>query len=442
MPDIRYAPSGEVDIAYQVIGDGDIPLIWTFGAYSHLDTMWSFPPFRRYCEALGEFTRLIIFDKRGMGMSSRTPAGTPLEVRMDDIRAILDAEGIERAALMGESEGGPLSMLFASAHPERTTHLILQGAEVRELRDDTWPWGEADETEFLASLELIPERWGKQSAAATPLFGDDLEETDWINEFFVRLQRNAGTPRDWEAWARMAHEIDVRSIVPSVRVPTLILHCEGDRVCHVENARFLAREIPDAIYVERPGSEHVPWMAPEGVLSDIREFLTGERERLEPDRVLATVLFTDVVGSTDLAARLGDQQWRALLEAHHEVTRAEISRHRGIEVGSAGDGFLARFDGPARAIRCARSIIEAARNQGLDVRAGVHTGEIELIGDDIAGIAVHIGARIGGMAGAGEVLVSGAVRDIVAGSGLSFADRGEHQLRGVPGMWRVFLLEG
>jgi class 3 adenylate cyclase len=439
--DVRFARSGDVDIAYHVVGDGDIPLVWTHGAMSHLEASWSFPPYRRYCEALGEFTRLIVYDKRGMGMSSRVRGGTPLEVRMDDIRAVMDAEGIERAALMGESEGGPLSMLFAAAHPERASHLILQGAEVRERRDADWPWGEADGAEFEEYMAAVPTRWGRVSQAANVLFGDDLGETTWINEYLARLQRNACTPSDWEAFARMAFDIDVRSMVASIRVPTLVLHCTGDQMCHVENARFLARTIPGARYIERPGTEHVPWMAPENVLSDIRELLTGDRERTEPDRVLATVLFTDVVGSTELAARLGDQQWRSLLETHHNATRYEISRHRGVEVGSSGDGFVARFDGPARAIRCAQAIIEAAEPHGLGVRAGVHTGEIEIIGDDIAGIAVHIGARIGGMAGGGEVLVSGAVRDIVAGSGLSFDDRGEHQLKGVPGAWRVFSLD-
>jgi class 3 adenylate cyclase len=440
--DVRFARSGDADIAYAVIGDGDIPLVWTKGAVSHIETNWSFPPLRRYCEALGEFTRLIVFDKRGMGMSSRVPGGAPLEVRMDDIGAVMDAEGIERAALMGESEGGPLSMLFAAAHPERTTHLILQGAEVRERRSADWPWGEGDDAEFEESLSTVGETWGRVTQAANVLFGENLGDTAWINEYLGRLQRNACTPRDWEAFARMAFEIDVRSMVSSIRVPTLVLHCGGDQVCHVENGRFLARNIPGARYIERPGTEHLPWLKPEGVLADIREFLTGGREPAESDRVLATVLFTDLVGSTALAAGMGDQQWRSLLETHHVSTRSEIARHRGIEVGSSGDGFVARFDGPARAIRCAQAIIAAARGHGLEVRAGVHTGEIELVGDDIAGIAVHIGARIGAMAGAGEVLVSGAVRDIVAGSGLGFVDRGEHPLRGVPGTWRVFALEG
>ncbi len=439
--DVRFARSGDADIAYAVVGNGDIPLVWTKGAVSHLETNWSFPPLRRYCEALGEFTRLVLFGKRGMGMSSRVPGGAPLEVRMDDIRAVMDAEGIEQAALMGESEGGPLSMLFAAAHPERTSHLILQGAEVRERRSPDWPWGEADDAEFEEYMATVPERWGRVSSAATVLFGDELGDTAWINDYLSRLQRNACTPRDWEAFARMAFEIDVRSMVPSIRVPTLVLHCEGDKVCHVENARFLARNIPGATYVERPGTEHLPWLVPDGVLADIREFLIGEREPAASDRVLATVLFTDLVGSTGLAAGLGDQKWRSLLETHHEAARSEIVRHRGIEVGSSGDGFVARFDGPARAIRCAQAIISASRSHGLEVRAGVHTGEIELVGDDIAGIAVHIGARIGAMASGGEVLVSGAVRDIVAGSGLGFTDRGEHALRGVPGVWRVFALD-
>ena len=236
----------------------------------------------------------------------------------------------------------------------------------------------------------------------------------------------------------MAFDIDVRSVASTIRVPTLVLHCAGDKVCHVENARFLARSIEGARYIERPGTEHVPWLNPDGVLADIREFLTGEREREEPDRLLTSILFTDVVGSTDLASRLGDEHWRSLLETHHRSARSEISRHRGLEVASAGDGFVARFDGPARAIRCAHAIVDAAASHGLEVRAGVHTGEVELIGDDIAGIAVHIGARIASLAGPGEILVSGAVRDIVAGSGLTFTDHGMHDLRGVPGQWQVY----
>ena len=441
MLDVRYARSDDVDIAYAVVGGDGPTLVWTQGAYSHLESLWAFPPYRRFCEAIGEFARLIVFDKRGMGMSSRVPGGTPLEVRMDDIRAILDAEGIERTALLGESEGGPLSMLFAAAHPERTTHLILQGAEVRERVDESWPWGEGTQEEFEAAMGTVRERWGRTSGGATWLFGDDVGETRWIDDHLARIQRNAATPGDWEAFARMAFDIDVRDMVASIRVPTLVLHCAGDKVCHVENGRFLARTIPGAIYVERPGTEHIPWMRPEGVIADIREFLTGSRESAAADRMLATVLFTDLVGSTALAARLGDEHWRSLLETHHRSTREAIAHHRGVEVASAGDGFLARFDGPARAVRCAGAIIDEARRAGLGVRAGVHTGEVEVLGDDIAGIAVHIGARIGGMAAEGEVLVSGSVRDIVAGSGLSFADRGEHTLKGVPGTWRVYALE-
>lgn len=442
MLDVHFAASGDADIAYTVIGDGGVPLVWAMGANTHLETNWSFPPFRRYCEVLAEFTRLIVFDKGGMGMSSRTVGQIPFESRMDDIRAVLDAEGIERAALMGESEGGPMSILFAAAHPERVSHLVLQGAEVRERRDAEWPWGEVTDDEFEEALVRACETWGRSSVAAAIVFGDDIgDDPTWINEWFSRLARNSGTPREWAGFARTAFEIDVRHIVPSVRVPTLVLHSVGDQVCHVENGRFLARTIPGARYVERPGSAHCPWLEPTAVISDIREFLSGEREPVEPERVLATVLFTDVVGSTERAMAMGDAAWRALLETHHVAVRAALARHRGIEVASAGDGFLARFDGPARAIRCAKAIIDEAAEVGLDVRAGVHTGEVEIIGDDIAGIGVHIGARIGALAGGGEILVSGAVRDIVAGSGLTFRDRGEQQLKGVDGMWRVFSVD-
>jgi class 3 adenylate cyclase len=442
MPEVHYAPADEADIAYTITGEGEIPLIWTLGYVSHLDVNWAFPLFRRFCEALGEFCRLIVYDKRGMGLSSRGTPGTPLETRMDDIRAVLDHAGIERAAVMGESEGGPLSMLFAAAHPERVTHLVLQGAEVRERSDDEWPWGDGDDEWFEEYVAGFTDHWGTASEGwAIGLFGKELDDPAWATEHLSRLLRNAASPREALAWQLASREIDVRSVLPSIRVPTLVLHCIADRVVPIESGRYIAEHIPGGRLVERSGTEHLAWMKPEAVVPDIREFLTGERMEPEAERVLATVLFTDLVGSTDRAARMGDAAWRGLLETHHAAARREIAAHRGIEVGSAGDGFLARFDGPGRAIRCAEAIIDEASRHGLEVRAGVHTGEVELVGDDIAGLAVHIGARIAGMAGAGEILVSGSVRDISAGSGVSFVDRGEHELRGVPGSWRVYAVD-
>ncbi len=443
MPEIHYAPADDgVDIAYTVTGEGDIPLVWTMGFMSHLEVNWGFPLFRRFAEALGEFTRLILYDKRGMGMSSRGAVGTALETRMRDIGAIMDHADIERAAILGESEGGPLSILFAAANPERVTHLILQGAEVRERSDDEWPWGDGTDEWFEEYIEGLPSRWGKASDRwAIGLFGEEVGDPSWTLEHLERLMRNACSPSEAVAWQRVAREIDVRHILPTVRVPTLVLQCAGDQVVPRPVGRYLAEHIPGARYIEREGSEHVAWLRPERVSSEIRDFLTGERALPPTDRILATVLFTDLVGSTETAARMGDSAWRALLETHHDSVRRQISAHEGREVGSAGDGFLARFDGPGRAIRCAGAIIDEAASQGLDVRAGVHTGELELLGDDVAGLAVHIGARIAGMAGAGEILASGSVHDISAGSGFSFAGRGEHELRGVPGKWRVYSVE-
>ncbi len=437
MLDIQFARSGDVHVAYHVVGDGPIDIVYVQGAWSHLEVQWELPAYRRFCELLGEFARLILFDKSGMGMSDRVPGATPLDVRMDDIRAVMDATGSDSATLIGASEGGPLSMLFAAAHPERTRSLILMGAEVRERRDADWPWGEATKEEFEASMTLLPERWGKPGRFIEFL-APSQESTPWMVDWSARLQRNANTPSSAEAFIRMAFDIDVRDIVSTIRVPTLVLHSEGDRVCHVENGRYLARRIPDAHYVELPGADHVPWFEPDRAIGEIREFLTGHRVSPAPDRVLATVLFTDIVDSTDRAASLGDKAWRDLLEAHNTVVRSQLSRFRGVEVGTAGDGFLATFDGPARAIRCASEIGRLVKDHGLEVRAGVHTGEVERVGDDVAGIAVHIGARIAGLAGPGEVLVSGTVKDLVAGSGLNFTDRGTHELRGVPGEWRVF----
>jgi class 3 adenylate cyclase len=440
--DVAFAQSGDVSIAYRVVGEGPIDLVYVQGAATHLDTMWEFPVYRRFCERLGEFTRLILFDKRGMGMSERVPGGTPLDVRMDDIRAVLDAVGSESAAVMGESEGGPLAMLFAAAHPERTRSLILQGAEVRERTDAEWPWGENTPEDFEESIARVPDRWGKGGSVANvvPSIAEDAS-LPAVTAWWGKVQRNAATPGSWAAFARMAYDIDVRQIVPTIRVPTLIVHEAGDRVCNVENARWLAAHLPGAKYVELPGADHVPWFNPDVTLAEIREFLTGAREPEEPDRVLATVLFTDIVGSTELATKLGDARWRDLLEAHHDVVRAELARHRGREVDTAGDGFLATFDGPARAIRAGVAIARAVQPLGLQVRVGIHTGEIEqLPSGDIRGISVHVAARVMAAAGPGEVFVSSSVRDLVAGSGFTFEDRGAHRLKGVDEERRLYVV--
>jgi pimeloyl-ACP methyl ester carboxylesterase len=438
--EIRFARSGDIDVAYRVVGEGPVDLVYVEGAYTHLEIAWELPQYRRYCERLAEFTRLILFDKRGMGMSDRVPGATTLEERMDDIRAVMDAVGSERAAVMGESEGGPLSILFAAAHPERTVALILQGAEVRERRDEEWPWGEGDEAEFEEYYAALPETWGKGRGFKNlvPSVGD----VQWGRDFLARVQRYAATPASWEAFARMAFEIDVRDVVPAINVPTLIVHAVEDQVCHVENARFLARMIPGARYVELAGGDHVPWFDPDETIAEIREFLTGRREASTPDRVLSTVLFTDLVDSTGRAAELGDRRWRDLLEQHHASVRRELERFDGSEVDTAGDGFFATFDGPARAIRCARAIVDSVRPLGLEVRAGLHTGEVEHADGKVAGIAVNIGARVAARADAGEVLVSSTVKDLVAGSGLEFEDRGAATLKGVPGEWRLFAVAG
>lgn len=425
-----------MDIAYRVVGDGPIDLVYVEGSVTHLEVFWELPQFRRYCERLAEFTRLILFDKRGMGMSDRVPGATTLEERMDDIRAIMDAIGSERAAVMGESEGGPLAMLFAAAHPERTVALILQGAEVRERADAEWPWGESTSEEFERGMAELPTRWG--NGLSIDVIAPSVAGQEWARAWRGRVQTHACTPAAAEAFMRMAFDIDVRHVAPTINVPTLVIHAVEDEVCHVENARFLAREIPGARYVELPGAEHVPWFDPERTVAEIREFLTGTREAATPDRVLATVLFTDVVGSTQRAAELGDRRWRDLLEQHHAAVRRELERFDGREQDTAGDGFFATFDGPARAIRCARAIVDAVRPLDLHVRAGLHTGEVELADGKAAGIAVNIGARVSAQAEAGEVLVSGTVKDLVAGSGLEFEDRGVKPLKGIPGEWRLF----
>ena len=436
-PPIQYAANGDVHIAYQVLGEGPLDLVFVAGAITNLEVLWEMSEYRRACERLASFSRLILFDKRGMGLSDRVRVGT-LEERMDDMRAILDAVGSRTTVLMGVSEGGPMSILFAATYPERTRGLVLCGAEVKEETTDDWPWGEATREEFEEAMDLerVVARWGKGLGA--DLFAPTRKGDPQLRDQFGRLQVQSATPHDAVAFMRMAFEIDVRDVVPAVTAPTLIVHRVGDKICSVENGRWLARNIEGARYVELPGENHIPFIDGDDILDEIQEFLTGVREPVAPDRMLATVLFTDVVGSTDRARELGDRRWRDLLERHNEVVRHDLARFRGVEIDTAGDGFFATFDGPARAIRCARSIVENVRGIGLDVRSGLHTGECELSAGSVRGIAVHTGARVASVASPGEVLVSSTVKDLVAGSGIEFTDRGVHELKGIPGEWRLY----
>jgi class 3 adenylate cyclase/dienelactone hydrolase len=436
-PPIRYAENGDVHIAYQVVGDGPFDLVCVMGAITNLNVLWDDPEYRRFCERLASFSRLILFDKRGMGLSDRVRAGT-LEERMDDVRAILDEIGSESAALMGISEGGPMSILFAATYPERTRAVVLVGGEVKEETTDDWPWGESTREKFDAAVDIdrVVERWGK--GGGIDYFAPSRAGDERLRQLAGRMQVESASPHDAVAFMRMAFEIDIRSVVPAVKTPALILHRVGDKVCHVENARWLSRNLAGSRYVELPGNDHLPWIEGDDILDEIQEFLTGVREPAEPDRVLATVLFTDVVGSTERARELGDRRWRDLLDRHNDVVRRDLERFRGREVDTAGDGFFATFDGPARAIRCARSIVADVRTVGVEVRAGLHTGECELAGEHVRGIAVHTGARVASLAGPGEVLVSSTVRDLVAGSGIEFAERGVHSLKGIPGEWRLY----
>lgn len=437
-PETRYAKSGDVHIAFQVVGEGPIDLVVVPGFVSHLEELWENPDWARFLGRLASFARLILFDKRGTGLSDRVPdAALPsLEQRMDDVRAVMDAVGAERATLFGLSDGGAMRVLFAATYPHRADRLILFGAFARRLWALDYPWGPTAE-EREQYLEIVERCWGTTNlvkydaptAARDPLLSQRL----------ARQMRRSASPGAALALLRMNAEIDIRAVLLSVRVPTLVLARTGDRQAVLGGNRYLAERMPDSRLVELPGDDHDPSVGDvESVIVAIEEFLTGVHRPVEPDRVLATVLFTDIVGSTARAAEIGDQQWRSLLHAHHVTVRRELSRFRGREIHTTGDGFLATFDGPARAARCAVAITQAVRSLGLEVRAGVHTGEIELMGDDIGGIAVHAGARVAAVAGSGEVLVSRTVKDLVAGSGIELEDRGVHTLKGVPGEWRLF----
>jgi class 3 adenylate cyclase len=440
-PETRYARSGDVSIAYQVVGKGPFDVVFVPPSASHVELAWDVAGSRMFRDGIASYARLIVFDKRGTGMSDPVVGAPTLETRMDDVRAVMDAAGCERAAILGWSEGVAMSALFAATYPKRAWALILYGGFARELRAHDYPWGDT-EAEVLAMIERERELTDR-----APLFENVARAgmptgTDDEVAALARLMRQSISPGAAEAQDRMNMQIDVRQVLPAIRVPTLVLHNSGDRWVEPERGRDLASRIPGSRFVEFPIEGHItPAADMPPVLDEIERFLQAAWEsdvRREPDRQLATLLFTDIVDSTAHIARLGDAGWRELLEQHHSLVRAELARERGDEVDTAGDGFFAAFDGPARAVRCAKSIVSGMRGLGLDVRSGLHTGECEIVDGKVTGIAVHTGARVASYAGPGEVLVSSTVKDLVAGSGLEFEDRGVHELKGIPGEWRLY----
>jgi class 3 adenylate cyclase len=428
--DTRYARNGDVHIAYQVVGDGPRDILFVPGWTSHLELGWRFPSWAHLLNRLASFSRLIVFDKRGTGLSDPVTTTPTLEERVRDICAVMDAVGSERAVLFGECEGAPVSVMFAAAHPERTEALALYGA---------MPCVESGGPRWIddagRTLEDAILNWGQGKTVA--LFAPSLAGSERVRRSMAEFERASASPGMACALLESLRDIDVAAAASSVHVPTLVLHRRHDLI-PIEPARRLAELIPGARFVELEGQDHALAVGDtEAVVGEIEEFVTGARRRPEPTRALLTVLFTDIVGSTQLAAELGDARWRELLDEHNRIVRSVLEARHGREVKTFGDGFLASFDGPARAIWCAKAIVEAVRTLDLELRAGIHTGELELLGDDIGGMAVHIGARVTALAAPGELLVTRTVRDLVAGSGIEFSDHGVHALKGVPGSWEV-----
>jgi pimeloyl-ACP methyl ester carboxylesterase len=433
VPTTRYATTVDgVHVAYQVIGKGPPDLVFIPpAALSHVEAYWEEPQVALYLSRLASFSRLIVFDKRGIGMSDRVQGVPTLEKRMDDVRAVMDAAGAATAAVCGISEGGAIGAMFAATYPERVGVLILLNAAIKN-------WLSPD----LASVvsEYIEQSWGE--GQSFELGAPSVEDDERIRTWAGRVERLSASPATMAAMVAMNTAFDVRAVLPAISVPTLVMHRVGDRVVSVEHGREAAQLIPAARYVELPGTDHLPFFEdPEVTLGLVEEFVTGTRHRTEPDRVLATVVFTDIVASTEHASRLGDRRWKETLDAYDGLVSQELARFRGRLVKTTGDGTLATFDGPGRAIRCAQAIRQTSKALKLDVRAGVHTGEIELRGDDVTGLAVVIGHRVSELAGSGEVVVSGTVKDLVAGAGIEFEERGEHDLKGVPGSWHLFAVK-
>ena len=446
-PEVRYARSGDVNVAYAVLGEGPLDLVLVGGwVVSNLDLAWDGPA-AEFFTRLAAFSRLILFDKRGTGLSDRMKGVADLETRMDDVRAVMDAAGSERAALMGISEGGPMTVLFAATYPERVAAAVLYASRVCYRQSDDYPWSSTLE-ESAAAIERAERRWRTDEALDATLeeLAPTVAHDASIRRWWRRWLRTSVTPGAVAQYYSMYPGIDVRHVLPAVGVPTLVLHRRDDDSIAFDEGRYAAARIPGAEFVELPGRDHAWFVDPEQITAPVERFLRelwerGEWEAVETERVLATVLFTDIVGSTTRAAELGDRHWREQLERHHALVRRQLVRYQGRELDTAGDGVFAAFDGPARAIRCARAIATAVAELGLEIRAGLHTGECEVVDGKMAGIAVHIGARVAAAAGPGEVVVSSTVKDLVAGSGIAFRDRGPVELKGIPGEWRLYVVD-
>lgn len=436
-PETHYARSGDVGIAYQVFGEGEIDLVLAFPFLSHLDLMWEGPALSHFLRRLGSFARVLVFDRRGVGLSDPVERPATLEQRMDDVRAVMDAAGSERAALLGMSEGATMCMLFAATYPERTSALVLWGAMARSTAAPDYPWAPEKEALLEAQAELVGPLWGQ--GATIEIFSPSMADDPRAREFQARFERQAASPMRVSQLVEMFLDTDVRGTLPLIQAPTLVLHRHHDRAVNYRAARWLAEQIDGSRYTELEGADHFPWVGDSNAaLEAIEEFVTGVRPGPAPERVLATVLFTDIVDSTRLATEMGDRRWRDLLEEHQKLTRDCLNRFEGREIKTTGDGFLAVFDGPTRAAQCARAIADDMPSLGIEVRAGLHTGEVELMGDDVGGIAVHVAARVAALAGPSAVLASRTVRDLAVGSGVEFDFAGSHALKGVPDEWEVY----
>jgi class 3 adenylate cyclase/alpha-beta hydrolase superfamily lysophospholipase len=437
-PAVRYAASGDLSIAYQVVGDGPVDVVWVPGFVSHVEILWELPLWRRLLDRLSSFARVVIFDKREQGLSDRTGAPPTLEDIAGDLGAVMDAAGSERATIVGLSEGGPAALLFAASHPQRVSGLALVGSYARLSRAGDNPAGVPAER-LRGFAERVVAEWGGPTALSL-WFGAEAAADPALAEWWARLLRAGTSPGGARGLLRLYEELDARPALSSISAPTLVVHGRDDALVPPALGRAVADAIPGARYLELPGP-HLPFAIDDGraFAAAVEELVTGRLAEPDPERVLATVLVTDIVGSTGQATALGDRAWRELLQRHDDASRREFERFRGREVKQTGDGFLATFDGPARAVRCAAAIRDALAPLGLLLRTGVHTGECELRGTDVSGIAVHIAARVGAAAGPGEVLVSSTVHDLVIGSGLEFEERGERELAGVPGSWRLFM---